>query len=79
VPWDPDGANRYFSWHKYYDYNSGILGNLLPHKFLPLMLATGSPEFPRRICCTGTRKVSIDREITDTTHLIAEFPNGLVG
>ena len=73
-PWDP---NRYFSWHKYYDYNSGILGNLLPHKFLPLMLATGTPEFPRRICCTGTKKVSTDREITDTTHLLAEFPSGL--
>src|SRR2546422_88606 len=28
VPWDP---NRYFSWHKYYAYNSGILGNLLSH------------------------------------------------
>src|SRR2546425_1934043 len=74
IPFDP---NRYFSWHKYYDYNSGILGNLLPHKFLPLMLATGNPEFPRRVVCTGTRKVSIDREITDTTHLLAEFPSGL--
>ena len=74
VAWDP---NRYFSWHKYYDYNSGILGNLLPHRFFPLMLATGNPEFPRRVCCTGTRKVSTDREITDTTHLLAEFPSGL--
>jgi predicted dehydrogenase len=74
APWDP---NRYFSWHKYYDYNSGILGNLLAHKFLPLMQATGKPEFPRRVCCTGTRKVSTDREITDTTHLLAEYPSGL--
>jgi predicted dehydrogenase len=74
VPFD---ANRYFSWHKYYAYNSGLLGNLLPHKFLPLMLATGNPEFPRRVMCTGTRKVSTDREITDTTHLLAEFPSGL--
>ena len=74
LSWDP---NRFFSWHKYYDYNSGILGNLLPHKFLPLMLATGNPEFPRRMACTGTRKVSTDREITDTTHLLAEFPSGL--
>ena len=41
------------------------------------MLATGNPEFPRRVCCTGTRKVSVDREITDTTHLLAEFPSGL--
>jgi predicted dehydrogenase len=74
VSFDP---NRFFSWHKYYDYNSGIIGNLLPHRFLPLMLATGNPEYPRRVACTGTRKVSTDREITDTTHLLAEFPSGL--
>lgn len=74
IPFNPD---HFFSWHKYYAYNSGILGNLLPHKFLPLMLATGNPEFPRRVTCTGTRKVSVDRDITDTTHLLAEFPSGL--
>jgi predicted dehydrogenase len=74
IPFNPE---CYFSWHKYYAYNSGILGNLLSHTFLPLLLATGNPEFPRRVTCTGTRKVSIDREITDTTHLLAEFPSGL--
>lgn len=74
IPFNP---GRYFSWHKYYAYNSGILGNLLSHTFLPLMLATGNPEFPRRVTCTGTRKVSTDREITDTTHLLAEMPSGL--
>jgi hypothetical protein len=41
------------------------------------MLATGNPEFPRRVACTGTRKVSVDREITDATYLLAEFPTGL--
>ena len=74
IPFNPE---HYFSWHKYYAYNSGIIGNLLPHRFQPLMLATGNPEFPRRVVCTGTRKVSTDREITDTTHLLAEFPSGL--
>jgi predicted dehydrogenase len=77
APQIPFNAQHYFSWHKYYAYNSGILGNLLPHKFLPLMLSTGNPEFPRRVACTGTRKVSTNREITDTTHLLAEFPSGL--
>jgi predicted dehydrogenase len=77
APKIPFNAQHYFSWHKYYAYNSGILGNLLPHKFLPLMLSTGNPEFPRRVCCTGTRKVSTNREISDTTHLLAEFPSGL--
>ena len=74
IPWTPE---HYFSWHKYYQYNSGILGNLLSHRFYPLMLATGNPEFPRRVVCTGTRKVSLDRDITDTTHILAEFPSGL--
>lgn len=74
IPWNPD---HFFSWHKYYLYNSGIIGNLLPHRFQPLMIASGNPEFPRRVVCTGTKKVSTDREITDTTHLLTEFPNGL--
>ena len=74
IPWTPE---HYFSWHKYYDYNSGIIGNLLSHRFPPLMLATGQPQWPRRVVCTGTREVSTDREITDTTHILAEFPGGL--
>ncbi len=74
IPFNPE---HFFSWHKYYAYNSGIIGNLLPHRFQPLLLATGNPEFPRRVVCTGTRKVSTDREITDTTHLLVEYPSGL--
>jgi predicted dehydrogenase len=74
IPFTPE---HYFCWHKYYAYNSGIIGNLLPHRFYPLMVATGDPQFPRRVVATGTRKVSTDREITDTTHLLAEYPNGL--
>jgi predicted dehydrogenase len=74
IPFNP---GHYFSWHKYYAYNSGIIGNLLPHRFHPMMLATGAPEFPRRVVATGTRKVSTDREITDTTHMLAEYPSGL--
>jgi predicted dehydrogenase len=74
IPFTPE---HYFSWHKFYAYNSGILGNLLSHTFLPLVLATATTEFPRRVVCTGTRKVSTDREINDTTHLLAEMPSGL--
>jgi len=77
VPKIPFNPEHYFSWHKFYAYNSGIIGNLLPHRFQPLMLATGNPEYPRRVACTGTRKVSTDRDITDTTHLLVEFPSGL--
>ena len=77
VPKIPFNPERYFCWHKYYAYNSGIIGNLLPHRFHPLMLSTGNPEYPRRVVCTGTNKMYADREITDTTHLLAEFPSGL--
>ena len=31
IPFNPE---HYFCWHKYYAYNSGIIGNLLPHRFL---------------------------------------------
>jgi predicted dehydrogenase len=74
IPFNPE---HFFCWHKYYAYNSGILGNLLPHRVHPMMLATGNLEFPRRVVATGTRKISTDRDITDTTHLLAEFPSGL--
>jgi predicted dehydrogenase len=74
IPFNPE---HFFSWHKFYAYNAGIIGNLLPHRFHPLMLATGDPQFPHRVVCTGTHKVYTDREITDTTHLLAEFPSGL--
>jgi predicted dehydrogenase len=74
INFNPD---HYFSWHKYYAYNSGIIGNLLPHRFHPLMLATGDLQFPRRVTATGTRRISTDRDITDTTHMLIEYPNGL--
>jgi predicted dehydrogenase len=77
APQIPFNSEHYFRWHKFYSYNSGIIGNLLPHRYYPMLLATGNPEFPRRVVATGTRKVSTDREITDTTHLLAEFPSGL--
>ena len=73
IPFNPE---HYFCWHKYYAYNSGIIGNLLPHRFLrccwPPAIRVSAPRRG-----PGTRKVSTDREITDTTHLLAEFPNGL--
>jgi predicted dehydrogenase len=72
-PWNPTGPHRFSSWH----YNSGLLGNLLSHRFIPFMIASATPEFPRRVVCTGTRKVSENREITDTTHVLAEMPSGL--
>jgi predicted dehydrogenase len=72
----PFDADAYFRWRKYYPYCAGLLGDLLPHRLHPLMLATGNPEFPRRVVCLGTRKISTDRDVPDTTQLLVEFPSG---
>jgi predicted dehydrogenase len=74
----------FFRWRKYYRYCAGILGDLLPHKLHPYMLATGNPEFPSRVAAIGTRKVLTDKNMPDTRmrdcseilQLIAEFPSG---
>jgi predicted dehydrogenase len=41
------------------------------------MRATGKPEFPSRVVCLGTRKITPDRDVSDNTQVLAEFPNGM--
>jgi hypothetical protein len=41
------------------------------------MIATGAPEFPVRVACLGTRKITTDRTVPDNTQLLIEFPSGL--
>ncbi len=53
--WDPD---RFFRWRKYYEYGSGLIGDLFPHHLHPLMIAmnlnmTGDQGWPRRISSGG--------------------------
>lgn len=81
----PFNADHYFRWRKYYPYCAGLLGDLMPHRLHPLMLATGSPEFPTRVVCLGTRAFktdkltpgTYDRDVDENTQLIAEFPSGM--
>jgi predicted dehydrogenase len=68
--------DHFARWRRYHPYCAGVLGDLVPHRLHPIMLATGEPMFPKRVVCTGTRKVSTNRDVNDTTHLLAEFPNG---
>jgi predicted dehydrogenase len=73
----PFSADHYFRWRKYYPYCSGILGDLLAHRIHPLLIATGAPEYPSRVACIGTKKVTPDRSVPDNTQLLVEFPSGL--
>src|SRR5258706_3139571 len=80
LPW---GAEQFFRWRKYYAYCAGLLGDLVPHRLVPLMLATGNPEFPSRVVSIGTKTVHTDkksdspeRDVPEHVQLIAEFPSG---
>ncbi|MFM1770284.1 MAG: hypothetical protein RJA22_2813 [Verrucomicrobiota bacterium] len=79
-------ADDYFRWRKYQPYCSGLLGDLFPHKLHPYMLATGNPEFPKRVSAVGSKLVGSDRntpgtrerDVPEIIQLIAEFPSGMV-
>lgn len=80
----PFNADHFHRWRKYYQYCSGLLGDLVPHRLHPLMLASGNPEFPSRVVCIGTKNVLTDKNTPDTPirdvpehmQLLAEFPSG---
>jgi len=82
VPFD---ADAYFRWRKYYPYCAGLLGDLIPHRLLPLMLATGNPEYPSRVVCIGTKNVHTDkntpgtpeRDAPEHIEVLVEFPSGV--
>ncbi len=76
-------AEHYHRWRKYYPYCAGILGDLLAHRIHPLLIATGAPEFPKRVCSIGNKVImdsnvgAEDRDVTENTQLLVEFPSGL--
>jgi predicted dehydrogenase len=75
-PWNDDSKARFFRYRKYRDYSNGILGDLMPHRIHPLLLAMGSNSWPVKVHCVGTMKVSTDREVSDTVHVTAEMEGG---
>ncbi len=69
-------ADHYFRWRKYYPYCAGITGDLIPHRLSPMLLATGTKEFPSRVVSLGTRSIQTDRDVNDNVQIVAEFPSG---
>jgi predicted dehydrogenase len=80
----PFSAEDFHRWRKYYRYCAGLYGDLVPHRLHPLMLASGTPEFPVRVSSIGTHNVHADlavpqtpeREVKEHIQLLAEFPSG---
>jgi predicted dehydrogenase len=84
--WSPE---RFFRWRKYWDYGTGLIGDLWPHRLYPLMLALDLNEFPRSVTCIGGDLCRTDsrldadgkpfgepREVADTTLMMVDFPCG---
>ena len=57
----PFSVEHYSRWRKFYPYCAGLLGDLIPHRLHPLMLATGNPEFPKRVVSIGNRVYNTDK------------------
>jgi predicted dehydrogenase len=85
--WSPE---RFFRWRKYWDYGTGIIGDLWPHRLHPLMLAMNIEEFPKSVSCIGADMCHADsrpaadgqpygepRDVPDTTLMMVEFPSGV--
>ncbi len=78
-------TDDYFRWRKYYAFCSGLLGDLLPHKLHPYLLASAATEFPSRVCCIGSQKFASDkgtagtppRDSAEIVQVTADFPNGM--
>lgn len=81
---------RFFRWRKYWDYGTGIIGDLWPHRLHPLMLAMNINEFPKAVSCIGSDMCHADaklgpngqpnggtRDVPDTTLMMVEFPSGV--
>lgn len=75
-PWNDDSKARFFRYRKYRDYSAGILGDLMPHRIHPTLMAMGGNHWPLKVSTVGTRQISTDREVSDTVHVVAEMEGG---
>jgi predicted dehydrogenase len=70
-------ADRFFRFRKYWDYSGGIATDLFFHVVAPLNICWSEPQFPSKVWASGGIYLFKDeREVPDTFHLMAEFPQG---
>ncbi len=72
--WD---ADRFFRFRKYWDYSGGIATDLFFHVVAPMNICWDKPQYPAKVMASGGKYAFInDREVPDTFHLLAEYPEG---
>jgi predicted dehydrogenase len=70
-------ADRFFRFRKYWDYSGGIATDLFFHVVAPLNICWDKPQYPSKVMASGGIYAFKDeREVPDTFHLLAEFPEG---
>ncbi len=80
--WDPRRRgrgmpDRYFRFRKYWDYSGGIATDLFFHVVAPLNICWDKPQYPAKVTASGGKYIfTNDREVPDTFHLMAEYPEG---
>ncbi|MFL6447798.1 MAG: Gfo/Idh/MocA family oxidoreductase [Bryobacteraceae bacterium] len=77
APSRPYDADRFFRFRKYWDYSGGIATDLFFHVVAPLNICWDKPQFPVKVMASGGKYIfTDDREVPDTFHLLAEYPEG---
>jgi predicted dehydrogenase len=75
APSRPYDADRFFRFRKYWDYSGGIATDLFFHVVAPLNICWDKPQYPSKVTASGGKYVfTNDREVPDTFHLLAEYP-----
>jgi predicted dehydrogenase len=70
-------ADRFFRFRKYWDYSGGIATDLFFHVIAPLNICWDKPQYPSKVMASGGKYIFNDeREVPDTFHLLAEYPEG---
>jgi predicted dehydrogenase len=85
LKWRPFDTVQFHQWRLYEEFSAGLLASQAAFALYPLMLGTGTPQFPTRVTCLSGRNLQHDLSSykpTITTNLprhiqfIAEFPDG---
>jgi predicted dehydrogenase len=77
APKRPYDADRFFRFRKSWDYSGGIATDLFFHVVAPLNICWDKPQYPAKVMASGGKYVfTNDREVPDTFHVVAEYPEG---